>query len=223
MDVLRFKYTISGASLYAMLHNSQGQVWNTSALQWEALALINWADYATALTETPVGSRLYIGTIPPAIASGEYSVDYHMWDGVSTKTGNDMVVGWASLVLSAASTIRQPEAMRGTDGANTVTPPTTAAIDAELSGTHGGGDWTTESSGAYVYQVEVHDDAGDPIEGVTVRMTAKIDGSGDMALGRTNAAGLVDLGHDEASGATVYLWKNKTLYNFTNPQAVVIP
>lgn len=37
--------------------------------------------------------------------------------------------------------------MRGTDGANTTTPPTAAEIDAELTGTHGAGSWESGSGG----------------------------------------------------------------------------
>ena len=37
--------------------------------------------------------------------------------------------------------------MRGTDGANTTTPPTVAEIDAELTGTHGTGSWESGSGG----------------------------------------------------------------------------
>ena len=38
--------------------------------------------------------------------------------------------------------------MRGTDGSNTITPPTVSEIDAEITSSHGSGSWTTGSGGS---------------------------------------------------------------------------
>lgn len=62
----------TGATLYALIHNPNGQVWNTTlnagAGGWENYNSAHWAQYAVALVEQPL-SGYYRAAYPAAIAA----------------------------------------------------------------------------------------------------------------------------------------------------------
>ncbi len=60
-------------------------------------------------------------------------------------------------------------------------------------------------------------DGADPLAGVEVQMSTDSAGSNIVARGLTDASGKVSLRHDLSSGTTVYLWRYKAGYTFTNP------
>lgn len=60
----------SGATLYAILHNPDGKVWNTSSGAWESYNVANWALYAAALTEQ--GASGYYRAAYPTDADLDY-------------------------------------------------------------------------------------------------------------------------------------------------------
>ena len=64
----------SGATLYCLIRNRVGQVWNTSGLAFETYQTANYADYDVSLVEQGSASGFYIGTMPATIAAGVYSV-----------------------------------------------------------------------------------------------------------------------------------------------------
>ena len=53
----------SGATLYAVVHHTDGRVWNNTNSAWEAYSGALWAQYAVALTEQGT-SGYYRGTFP---------------------------------------------------------------------------------------------------------------------------------------------------------------
>lgn len=158
--------------------------------------------------------------------------------------------------------------MRGTDSANTTTPPTVGAIadqvwDEALSGhatagTTGkalsdagaaGDPWSTALPGSYsageagyiigtyidqaissmnsspgagaitfVYTLTSSVDSS-PIEDADVWATSNSDGTGLLASGRTNASGEVTFYLD---AGTVYIWRQKPGWNFTNPDTETV-
>lgn len=101
--------------------------------------------------------------------------------------------------------------------------PTVEEIDAELTSQHGADSWQTSGSvGADSKTITISDGDGNPIDGVTVWITTDIAGSNVVRNGTTNASGEWTFRHDFAVGTVVYVWAQKSGYNFTNPTARTI-
>jgi len=66
----------AGKTLYSLIRNAVGQVWNTSGGTgaFEAYATPQYAEYDISLTEQGTASAYYTGTIPSAVPAGELSV-----------------------------------------------------------------------------------------------------------------------------------------------------
>ena len=88
-------FQTSGLSLYAILLNSIGQVWNGSS--WETVAAGNWAVYDLALTEITAG--IYFADMP-AIAAGQYN--YIVYEGNSPSVA-DLMVGTGSIAWDGSA------------------------------------------------------------------------------------------------------------------------
>jgi len=61
-------------TLYALVFNRIGQIWNTSTVAFEAYSTANYANYTIALTQQGTSSPFYDGTFPSAIVAGVYGV-----------------------------------------------------------------------------------------------------------------------------------------------------
>ena len=127
MDLIQFKYTISGLDIYFLARNTEGEVWQTTTETWVAYVGANYLNYET-LTVEDGSSRNYKAAIPTAWIAGEYYLDFCMYGTVVGPLEGDVLVGWDVIALSAQSTIRIGEDMRGTDSAYTGTPPTVAEV-----------------------------------------------------------------------------------------------
>lgn len=101
--------------------------------------------------------------------------------------------------------------------------PSAAAIDTQLSGTHGAGAWGTGSgTGAISWTPErITDPSHTPIDGVQVWVSTDAVGTDIVARGYTNAFGLLASPFLLDAG-TYYLWKQHADYEFTNPESVVV-
>ena len=100
--------------------------------------------------------------------------------------------------------------------------PTVGEIDTELTAQHGSGNWTRDAGTggtARTYTVTV---GGVPLDGVTVWVTTDEAGANVIANGTTNASGIFTFYHDLAAGTTVYVWRQKSAYNFVNPDQETI-
>jgi hypothetical protein len=101
------------------------------------------------------------------------------------------------------------------------TAPTTAAIDAALSATHGAGAWGGGAGGGaitFVYTLSSSTD-GALIPDAYVWVTSNADGTGILASGTTNQYGQVTFYLD---AGTVYIWRQKSGWNFVNPDVEVV-
>ena len=58
----------TGVNLYVVLHNPNGQVWNTNSQAWEAYNSAHWSNYAISLTEQ-TGSGYYSAAMPSGIGA----------------------------------------------------------------------------------------------------------------------------------------------------------
>lgn len=82
----------SGRTLYFVVRNSVGQIWNGTA--FAAFATANWSTYTTAMTEQGTASNYYTGTFPSTIAAGIYSVTVkQQLGGTAAETDTTVAVG----------------------------------------------------------------------------------------------------------------------------------
>lgn len=108
----------TGQTLYSVIHNSSGQLWNTGGVAFENYNSAHWSNYVTSLTEqSPTG--YYSAVFPIAIPVGKYTEVYYQgsglvtdavignsemyWDGTSEEQGVGAIL--ASLVLAELSGI----------------------------------------------------------------------------------------------------------------------
>jgi hypothetical protein len=140
----------SGLTLYFLIRNSSGQVWNGAA--FEAYNSANWANYDIAATEQ-TSSGYYTATFPAAIPAGKYSILAHQQSGGSPALG-DPVIGVGSIfwngtieeqgIGTVLEAHRLDELVQVTAG---VTPPTIGSFFDKIMNKNGGQtfDPTTDS------------------------------------------------------------------------------
>ena len=121
----------TGRTIYFVIRNSSGQVWNGAA--FETFNASNWANYDVAATEQGT-SGYYTATFPAAITAGKYTILAHRQIGGSPAT-TDPVFGvgiyyWNGTVeepnISAVlETYRLDDLVLNSSGA---TPPTIGSL-----------------------------------------------------------------------------------------------
>lgn len=100
--------------------------------------------------------------------------------------------------------------------------PTAAEINTELEGEHGAGAWGAATVGATAKTYTVTDGAV-PIEACEVWATSDLAGATEIAnRGLTNDLGQHIFYFDVPEGTTVYIWRRKSGYTFTNPDTEVV-
>ncbi len=86
-------YAVSAATIYAILHNPDGTVWNVTNTAWETYDQTKWAEYAVALTEQ-AGSYYYRADMPAGSADVIPTTVVYVQSGGSPTLG-DVVIGSA--------------------------------------------------------------------------------------------------------------------------------
>ena len=81
----------SGQSLYVLIFDSTGQVWDAAGSNWENYAAAQQDNYDIPLSETATYSGQYRGTFPAAISSGMYSVVLFLQAGGTPASTDDRV------------------------------------------------------------------------------------------------------------------------------------
>lgn len=97
---IQVDYAQTGKTLYALIINSSGQIWNGSA--FETIASANWTTYAVTMTEKST-TGIYTGTFP-VVASGLYSVSLRERVGGSPAT-TDPLVGASEMNWSGTAEV----------------------------------------------------------------------------------------------------------------------
>lgn len=64
----------TGQTVYALVRNATGKVWNTQSGAFETYVTANYANYVVSLTEQGSASSYYAGNFPPSIVAGVYNV-----------------------------------------------------------------------------------------------------------------------------------------------------
>ena len=102
---LQLAYGTTGSTLYAVVRNATGSVWNTAGAAFEAYSGANWTDYDVALTEQG-SSGYYAGTFPAGITSaGVYPVEVRLRAGGSPAV-TDTVVGTGVVEWDGSAVVR---------------------------------------------------------------------------------------------------------------------
>jgi hypothetical protein len=99
---LILNYT-AGATLYALLFDATGQIYNGAT--FEAPGSANWTNYDIALSEAATATGIYRGSMP-AVAAGAYSYVVRKQAG-GTPAVSDVVVGVGSLQWSGTAEVAQ--------------------------------------------------------------------------------------------------------------------
>lgn len=83
---------LTGANLYAIIHNPNGQVWNNNTLAFEAYNGANWTNYAIPLSEQ-AGSGYYSAAYPAAIPATVLTTEliYQRAGGAPALTDNPSI------------------------------------------------------------------------------------------------------------------------------------
>lgn len=82
----------TGQTLYSVVHNFSGQLWNTSGVAFENYNSAHWANYVISLTEqSPTG--YYNAAFPTSIGAGKYTEVFYQGSGATT----DPVIGSGSI------------------------------------------------------------------------------------------------------------------------------
>lgn len=96
-------------TIYAVLLNNIGQIYNTSSVAFEIVNAVNWTDYDIAMTESTAG--IYFGNIPTVIA-GIYSYVVYKRAGITPAITDEIkgigTIAWdgsAEVILSTSSQI----------------------------------------------------------------------------------------------------------------------
>jgi len=81
----------SGETLYALIFNAAGQVWDAAGANWENYAAAQQDNYDIALSEIATSSGQYRGTFPAAIDPGVYSVALFLQVGGSPASTDERI------------------------------------------------------------------------------------------------------------------------------------
>lgn len=100
---------LTAKTVYALVRNATGSVWQTTTSTFVAYATADLANYDIALTEQGTASALYAGTFPAA-AAGTYSVTAYERAGGAPAEGDLLIAGgnveWSGTVLLPLSSVQ---------------------------------------------------------------------------------------------------------------------
>ena len=88
----------SGLTLYTVIHNSTGQLWNTSGQAFEAYNSAHWANYVISLTEQSP-TAYYFASFPTQIVAGKYTEVFYQGTGIV----GDLIFGSSSINWNGTS------------------------------------------------------------------------------------------------------------------------
>jgi len=75
---LQVAHTASAATIYALIKDGTGRVWDVAGANFEAYLTAQVGNYDVVMTEEGTASQYYLGIFPATIAAGSYRVTYHV-------------------------------------------------------------------------------------------------------------------------------------------------
>lgn len=105
----------TGYTVYAVVFNPSGQVWNTSSSAFETFNASNWTDYDVSLTEKGT-SGIYIGDFPTGVTTASV-YDYYAYKRVgATPAQSDIRLGAGTVDWTGShAVVSSSGAMTATD------------------------------------------------------------------------------------------------------------
>ena len=104
-DVLGFPYSSTGETLYALIRNDSGLIWDTVGSSFVTYVTANLGIYDVPLTEQGTASQFYTFTFPSAISAGSYQTVIYNQSGGSPAEGDLSVangeIEWSGSILVA--------------------------------------------------------------------------------------------------------------------------
>jgi len=203
-------YLSTGSTLYAILLNSVGQVWNGSA--FEAVNGSNWTDYDIPLTESVAG--LYTADFP-AVVAGVYSYVVYNQAGANPATtdewtGNGYLEwdGTAVVPLTSRAPAGEYDAELTAIQADLDNPDqykadvSSLALEATLTAIKGAG-WTTETLKAIADAIDALDFSDLTAQQVWEYATRALSSPDDYKADVSGLATSVEVGAIALLGETV--------------------
>lgn len=87
-----------GQTLYAVIHNSSGQLWSTTGVSFENFNSAHWANYVISLTEqSPTG--YYTAAFPSSVGAGKCTEVFYAGSGATS----DPVIGNSQIYWNGTS------------------------------------------------------------------------------------------------------------------------
>ena len=109
----------SGKTLYSLIFDTAGQVWDTLGSNWENYAAAQQGNYDIGLSETPTASGQYRGTFPAAISAGAYSVVLFLQAGGSPAASDQRIGGTGIMYWDGSAEITIADIEGGGGGGTT--------------------------------------------------------------------------------------------------------
>ncbi len=102
---IQHTHDISGATLYAVVRDVAGLIWNGT--EFEAQKNANWTngDYTIALVETPAAGYYYVGTMPDENLGDYLSMNIHNKVGVNHDVSDQIVGSFSQFAWSRGTRI----------------------------------------------------------------------------------------------------------------------
>jgi hypothetical protein len=106
-----------GLSLYFIVMNLLGEIWNTVSKLFENVTSSNWSKYAIPLNDSVPATGLYSGNFPLGLPLGDYPVvPYEMATGTPAVgdfplSGSSEVMHWDGTAEIPISSMSSPEAI----------------------------------------------------------------------------------------------------------------
>ncbi len=128
----------TGKTLYALVMNSSGQVWNASTSAFVSPSAGSWTSYAVAVTEQS-STGLYTGNFPIAITTpGTYKIlVYAQFGGSAASTDGAIATGaidWSGVAEMTLADVHFRRLLRYVDGNYTYNPSTHVLTLYDLDG-----------------------------------------------------------------------------------------
>lgn len=231
---LIFSYP-TGATLYALLFDATGQVYNGST--FEAPASANWATYDIAMSEVATATGIYRASMP-VVAAGAYGWVVRKQAGGSPAV-SDVVVGAGSIRWTGTAEEAVPAAVNVTEWKGATAPAMTGDAFARLGAPSGASvsadvaaileDTGTTLPGLIAvgvgpgsstgYYSDTVDDGSGPLDGVRVQLYTAQNRMGLAYEAYTNASGVFEMWPDPG---TYYRWLDLAGYGGTQDVEVVV-
>jgi hypothetical protein len=169
---------------------------------------VNGTGLLTAATGTPTGTLHVNGVANGASLTVTGANPYKWAVTLPALSAGDIVQVYITATISAVNSggfvwAEVADTKRVSDLVDAAAAPSASAIDTQLSGTHGAGQWGGSAGSGAISKTLTIDDGTTVLDGVFVWVTSDIGGASTVASGYTDSLGHVTFMLD---AGTYYVW-----------------